>query len=86
VSRSAAACLAVTLIAAASPVPPKDGGAPHPAVEPCSSYRPHVQAAHDDLVRGDRSKAIEDLGLARAALESCKRLHGASRDPLAEAR
>jgi hypothetical protein len=41
-----------------------------------------MKAAHDDLVHGDRAKAIKDLEMARAALESCGRLHGGSREAL----
>jgi hypothetical protein len=80
----AAIFLVVTLIAAANPAPSARPANPYRG-EPCSSYKPHMKAAHDDLVRGDRSRAIEDLEVARAALESCRRLHTGSRAAIASA-
>jgi hypothetical protein len=82
--RLAVISLAVFLIAAVSPAPAAQGTRPK-RDEPCSSYRPHMEAARADLVRGDRAKAIEDLEVARAALKSCRRLHRGSRRALAMA-
>jgi hypothetical protein len=79
-NRIAGIFLAVSLIAAANATPTTSN---KHAVEPCSTYRAHVMAARSALSRGERSKAIEDLERARAALESCRQLHGGSQHRLA---
>jgi len=84
IRHSATLCIAIVAAAAASAAPSAAGKTPHGAPS-CPAYRPHMLDARQDLVRGDRAKAIEDLELARAALQACEQSHPRNRGALAVA-